>query len=130
MEIHTTLIVIALSLSGTVPTARTIFLFLQKKMKKCRRSSTVKLFAMLNFLLAGTNIIIAYSAYAGLFSQSSKTVIADMEILIVGPWLLTMPSSVMNCLDSGFVKIAKAHLLSFLLIGCYFFLIETLHIII
>jgi hypothetical protein len=130
MEIQTTLIVIALSLSGTVPTACTIFLFLQKKMKKCRKSSTVKLFAMLNFLLAGTNIIIAYSAYAGLLSQPSKTVIADMEMLIVGPWLLTMPSSVMNCLDSGFVKIAKAHLLCFLLAGCYFFLIETLHIII
>lgn len=130
MEIQTTLIVIALSIFGAVPTVCTVFLLLQKEMKNHRRNSAVKLFAVLNFLLAGTNIIIACSAYKGFLSQPSITVMADMAMLLACPWLLTMPSSVMGCLNSGFMKVAKAHLLCFLLAGCYFFLTETLHIII
>lgn len=130
MKIQTTLIVIILSILGAVPTACTVFLLLQKKMQNRRRNSAVKIFATLNFLLAGTNIIIAYSAYKEFLSQPSRDVMACMAMLLICPWMLTMPSSVMGCLNSGFVKTAKAHLLCFLLAGCYFFLIETLHIII
>lgn len=130
MKIQIVLLITVLSLSGTVPTVCTVFFLLQKKMKNHRRNSAVKLFAVLNFLLAGTNIIIAYSAYKGFLSQPSITVMADMTMLLVCPWLLTMPSSVMSCLNSGFMKAAKTHLLCFLLVGCYFFLAETLHIVI